>query len=624
MCGIAAILGDRSVDLEERIGAMTASLFHRGPDAAGVAVIPEDGIALGMRRLSIVDLELGAQPMWNEDRTQCLVFNGEIYNAGELRGNLEKRGHTFATDHSDTEVLVHGFEEWGEELFERLNGMFAVAIWDRVRRRLTIARDRTGEKPLYIAALTDGYAVASELKALLTVPGVDRRIDVDALEQYLAFDYVVGPRTMLRGVRKLAAANLAVLMPGSCKERVYWRPSFDEVALDESEACERLDALLDDSVSRRMVADVPLGLFLSGGLDSTTVGYYMRRHSADVHSFSIGFEESDFDESRYAQLAAQSLGTKHHLEIFSPSRVRELIPRVTEILDEPMGDQSIFPTYLLSAYTRNEVKVALGGDGSDELLMGYKAYKALKMAWLLDPVPASLRKSIAHVARRMPARAGRMPLRGVIFARYLDRSPVARLVGHLGSYKGDARWILSGDVRAALSADASSDVERRLLDGLPGTLSPAQQTVAAYLRGYLQEDILVKVDRASMAASLEVRAPFLDPRVLDFALALPTSLRLRGFTGKYLLRRLMRGRIPDVIIDRPKIGFGVPLNEWFRNGLSPLVRETLSPERVAAAGVFDARHVQRLVDEHLRGARDHGHKIWLLVQFELWRERWVP
>lgn len=623
MCGIAALVGLDADRLDGEIRAMTNALTHRGPDDVGLTVLREDFAALGMRRLSVVDIAHGAQPMWNEDRTQCLVFNGEIYNAADLRRALVRLGHVFATHHSDTEVVVHGFEEWGEDLFGRLNGMFAVAIWDRATRRLTVARDRAGEKPLYVAEVQGGFAIASELKAVLALRGASREIDVDALEQYLAFDYVIGPRTMLSGVRKLPAGHWGTIADGRLNVRPYWTPEVGARSIGEVDAMSRLDALLADAVKRRMIADVPVGLFLSGGLDSTTVGYYMRQHSDDVRSFSIGFEEKRFDESSYARLAAKKLGTRHHLEVFSPARVRSLIPEVTAILDEPMGDQSVFPTYLLSTCTRRDVKVALGGDGSDELLMGYNAYRPLRLGWALDSVPASARRAAALVARRLPAYAGPVPLRGVVFARHLDRSPAARLLAHLGSYKGDARWILSNETRERLQSSPLAEAERVLTQGLPPGTSGADQTVVSYIRGYLQEDILVKVDRASMAASLEVRAPFLDPILMDFLIRLPTSLRLRRFTGKYLLKRLMRGRIPDELIDRRKTGFGVPLNEWFRDGLAPMVRETLSPERISAGRVFDARGVQRLVDDHLAGKHDHGHKLWLLIQFELWQERWL-
>jgi asparagine synthase (glutamine-hydrolysing) len=372
-----------------------------------------------------------------------------------------------------------------------------------------------------------------------------------------------------------------------------------------------------------MVADVPVGLFLSGGLDSTTVGYFMRRHSDDVHSFSIGFEEHDFDESSHAKAAARSLGTTHHLEVMSQQRLLEIVPRIPEVLDEPMGDQSILPTYLLSEFTRRDVTVALGGDGSDELLMGYNSFRPLKAAWKLDWVPRPVRSAAAAAAKRSPNVVAGRHLRGVEFARRIEKTPLERLLSHLGSFKGDARGVLSGEARSALPPSVYSGVESSLVNGASGGLGPADQTVFAYARGYLQEDILVKVDRASMASSLEVRTPFLDPNVVELAISAPPALRHRGLTGKYLLRRLMRGRIPSELIDRPKVGFGVPINAWLRGPLAPMLREHLSRDRIESGGYFHPSTVERLLDEHLSGTANRGNELWLLLQFEAWRDRWL-
>jgi asparagine synthase (glutamine-hydrolysing) len=624
MCGIVAVCtSEPPRDLEGVVAAMTAALYHRGPDEDGFAISEADGIALGMRRLSILDLEGGRQPMWDEQRDHCVVFNGEIYNFAELRAELAGLGHRFVSDHSDTEVLVHGFEQWAEGLFPRLNGMFALAIWDRPGRRLVLARDRAGEKPLYVAEVPGGYAVASELKALFRYPGLDRELDLTALEEYLAFDYVLGPRTMLERVRKLPAGFYGELRHGGFRSDRYWSPRFERTDAGEEALLETLDSLLSSSVSLRMVADVPIGLLLSGGLDSTTVGWFMRRHSDQVRSFSIGFEEEGYDESHYSNLAARALGTKHHLEVLSQQRALELVPRIADILDEPMGDQSILPTHLLSEVTRREVKVALGGDGSDELLMGYKAYRVLRPSYRLDALPPVARQAAAGIARHLPLRIGPARLPGVRFARSLDAPPAHRLLSFLGSLKGDARWLLSPDVRASLPLSVWDGGGSALLDGVPRGARPAEQATAAYLRAYLQEDILVKTDRASMACSLELRAPFLDPRLIDFLLGVPPSLKLRGRTPKYLLRRLMRSRLPSEVLERRKVGFAPPLSAWLRNSLAPLVREYLSPSRMAAAGIFDPDAVDGLVRAHLERRRDHGHALWLLLQFELWRERWL-
>ena len=632
MCGIVAIVTDPAqsglasgqFDLRAAIETMTDTIVHRGPDDSGLALFPTDGVALGMRRLSILDISGGHQPMWDQEKRICVVFNGEIYNFAELRRQLTAAGHHFVTDHSDTEVIVHGFKQWGNGLFLRLHGMFAVAIWDTAHRRLTVARDRPGEKPLYLAPIPGGYAIASEMKALLTLDGVDRAIDPTALEQYLAFDFTVGPRTLLRGVHKLPAGHLATITATDCAIEPYWTLPVGVAGVDERpghEVLRRLDHLLDHATSSMMVADVPVGLFLSGGLDSTTVGYYMRRHSDQVHSFSIGFEDPQFDESSYAQMAATALGTNHHREVFSEKRVRDLVPGVVDILDEPMGDQSVFPTYLLSTFTRRHVKVALGGDGSDEQLMGYRTYQALKVGWTLDAVPAAVRGPLAATARHLPDRLGPVRLVGKRFAERLDVPPVHRLLSYLGSFHGDARWVLAPEIAAQLPPSVFSEPAGLLVNGHHGS-SAAEQVMAAYMRGYLQEDILVKVDRASMATSLEVRSPFLDVDVLDFLATVPPALKMRGLTRKYLLRRLMHGRIPEPIISRPKKGFGVPLDSWLRRSLAPLVREYLDPERVRREGVFATEAVQNLVETHLSGRANRGHELWLLLQFQMWRERW--
>lgn len=622
MCGVTAIITGPRGDLRTRIDGMTDSLAHRGPDDRGVAVFEDAGVALGMRRLSIVDLEGGHQPMYSTDDRYCLVFNGEIYNASELRAELVQLGQEFRTDHSDTEVLVHGFARWQHGLWSRLNGMFAVVIWDRERRVLIAARDRFGKKPLFVSRCDGGYALGSELKAVLVAPGTTRDVDLVALEQYLTFDYVVGPRTMLAGTSKLPGGNYAEITPEGVRCTQYWHPTCRRDPSSEPPTA-RLDSLLDAAVKRRLMSDVPLGLFLSGGLDSSTVGYYMRRWSDEVHSFSIGFEEANYDESHYSTLAAQALGTRHHLEIFSQSRLQEFIPRLADVLDEPMGDQSILPTYLLSCFTQRQVKVALGGDGSDEVLMGYKTYLPLKLGWSIDHVPG-LANMAAGFARRCPdTLPGGLPSRGIRFARQLDRSPWQRLFVVLGHFDGDARWILTPAAREALPASVFSEPAIQMRHALNGCSRGSDETVLGYLRGYLQEDILVKVDRASMATSLEVRSPFLDPDLVDFALGLPVNLRLRGRTGKYLLRTLMRGRLPDALIDRAKVGFGVPLNQWLRESQRTMLTDYLSPARLRAQGIFDAQAVDALLRDHLRGYADRGHQLWLLLLFQLWFERWL-
>lgn len=622
MCGIVGIVSySRSPDLPTAV-AMAESIRHRGPDDAGYELI--DGIAaIGMRRLSIIDLEGGHQPMWDERNRLCLVFNGEIYNHAHLRERLSALGHVFTTDHSDTEVLVHGYEQWGRDLFPLLNGMFAVLIWDRDRTELVLARDRSGEKPLYVAELSDGWAVGSELKALLAHPGIQPEVDPVALEQYLAFDYTVGPRTILRHVQKIRAGHVATITRAGLESEPYWSLRFSRRRIRLGDALEKLDYLLDQSVRLRMLADVPVGLFLSGGLDSTTVGYYMRQHSANVSAFTIGFEERGFDETEHAALAARHLGLDHHVEVLSERRVLDLLPRVTDLLDEPMADPSVVPTYLLSTFTRSHVKVALGGDGSDEYLMGYRTYQALKVSSWLDWLPRPVRGAVAESARRLPDRSGTLLGKGRRFLAGVDVSSDARLIARLGSFGLDARRYLAESYQADIEFPVEAEVLAEIERSHSGAQDWADRAVAGYHRAYLGEDILVKVDRASMAASLEARAPFLDPELVEFLSTLPPSLKLRGFTSKYLLRRLMRGRVPDQVIDRRKQGFGAPMDAWFRGPLAQLAMQELEPDRLRCAGLVDPDQVMALLRAHLSGRADHGTRLWSLVQLHLWHDRWV-
>ena len=624
MCGIVAVASFSPGDWTDVARAMSDTLVHRGPDDSGLAALPSEGVALAMRRLSVVDLEGGHQPMWDKRHRICVVFNGEIYNCAELREHLVALGYKFVTDHSDTEVLVHGYAQWGTALFSKLNGMFAIALWDRERRTLVLARDRAGEKPLYLAQLPGGgYAVGSELKALLRHPDVERELDPVALEQFLSFDFVIGPRTMLRGVEKLPAGHYAVISAGGMVVRPYWKLDFERRDWNEDDAVARFEELMRRSVRLRLLADVPLGLFLSGGLDSTTIAYYMREAGSTVRSFSIGFEERGFDETGYAQLAARHLGTEHQVEVLSEDRVRDLLPQVTDVLDEPMGDPAVFPTYLLSEFTRRHVKVALGGDGSDELLMGYRTYPSLRASILLDVLPTRARRRASELTLRLPARRSAWYTRARHVGASLGETPEHRLLRLLGSFRGQSRWILSEDVRQQLPPSVFTEADAAFAAATGGASGWAEATIGAYVRGYLQEDVLVKVDRASMAASLEVRAPFLDPELMDFLATVSPSLKLRRMTRKYLLRRLMRGRIPDAIIDRPKQGFRVPLDAWFRGALRPLAVERLSPDRVRAAGLLDPAAVTHLLADHLAGRAERGRELWLLIQLDLWSERWL-
>jgi asparagine synthase (glutamine-hydrolysing) len=604
------------------IDMMTDSLRHRGPDDRGTVVLDQGHIALGMRRLSIVDVAGGHQPMSDAADQLHLVFNGEIYNHMALRKELRDLGHIFKSDHSDTEVLLHGYEEWRESIFARLNGMFAIALWDDRRRQLVLARDRFGKKPLYVARTKSGYAIASEMKAFLAVDAVDRSVDPISLGQYLAFDFVVAPRTMLTKVSKIPSGHWARVTPEGLDLTAYWSPHLEQDHnLSESAAIQRLDTLLDASTARRLHADVPVGLFLSGGLDSTTIGYYAMRHASAVKSFSIGFEESAWDESSYAARAAKALGTEHYSANLSENDAVGMLQQLPTVLDEPMGDQSVLPMYLLSQLAAQHVKVALGGDGSDEILMGYRSFRLLLANGRLDSLPNSLRGAISSLASGLLAHAdGRISQAILKAGSRISLTPTERLLSHLGSFHGNGSAALSSEMQSACG-NVLTPAARQMVQGTRLN-SGSEELTLAYIRGYLTEDILVKVDRASMAASLEVRTPFLDPELVDFALSLPTSSKLRGCSGKHILRQLMADRLPKETLERPKMGFGVPVDKWLRTSLYDYAHQSLLSDHATAESFFERKEMMRLLAEHRAGAKNHGRQLWVLLQFELWRRRW--
>jgi asparagine synthase (glutamine-hydrolysing) len=625
MCGIAGFYNHRSGAPADRslIGAMTGAIRHRGPDDDGFHV---DGpLALGMRRLSIIDIAGGHQPIANEDGTVQLVFNGEIYNHRALRGDLESRGHQFRT-RSDTEVIVHGYEEHGLGVLDRLNGMFGFALWDARARRLVLARDRLGIKPLYWTVTRDGLVFGSELKSLLLHPAIGRDLDGDALRQYLAWEYIPSPRTPFTGVHKLPAATFLVIEKGALRTEVYWRLREQPSIRSEAEAEEGLRAHLERAVRLQMEADVPVGAFLSGGLDSSVlVATLCAVRGGPVHTFSIGFGEEDFDETPFARQVAAALGTVHREEILVPD-CRDLLDEVSAFLDEPFADNSILPTFLLSRLARREVKVVLSGDGGDELFAGYDHYKAERLLEWYARVPAPARRAILGllgngVERRPTKRGGvRRRLRRLeealscpaflAQARFMVRSAGAQRDGLLAEGAGGSTdgWLepFAAVVRDSPYRDDSLE-HQQYLD----------------LCTFLADDILVKTDRASMAASLEARVPYLDHELVEFAFRIPAGMKLRGLTGKWILRRAFRGRVPAAILRRRKSGFSVPIAAWLRHELRPIARDLLQPARLRRQGLFRPERVERLMDEHESATADHGRALWALLMFQMWHDRFA-
>ena len=589
---------------------------HRGPDDEGSVHL--DGVTLGMRRLSIIDLVGGHQPMPNEDSTVWAIQNGEIYNHLELRERLVAAGHSFNTQ-SDTEVLVHGYEEWGEGMVERLNGMFAFAVLDRRLGVVLLARDRMGIKPLHYAIDGKRLVFASELKALLRDPALRREIDPVALDQYLAYEFVPSPRSIVRGIEKLRPAHTLTwsVEDGTHRIRRYWSPELGVAdghrTLDEES--EELRVVLRESVRKELISDVPLGVFLSGGIDSSAVAAMMTQLGGEVKSFSVGFADRSFDESGYARQVARHLGTEHRELTLEPDMLLGLIPKLPSLLDEPLGDASIIPTYLLSEFTRRHVKVALGGDGGDELFAGYPTLQAHRLAGYYLRAPRVLREGVVEpLVRRLPVSRGNLSFdfrakRFVGGARY----PIAeRHQRWMGSFDAEERGVL-------LSGNVRHEVE----DGEAVYADPLNQVLAMDMRLYLENDILVKLDRASMMASLEGRVPLLNNDFVEYATHLPLNMKLRGLRSKFLLKRALRGLLPDVILNRPKKGFGIPVAHWFRGPLKEQMLSVLSPERIASQGFFDPGAVARLIGDHLDGRRDNRKQLWTLFAFELWHEGYL-
>ena len=620
MCGICGVAGGdprRGRDLVER---MCRAMAHRGPDDEGSVQL--DGVTLGMRRLSIIDLEGGHQPIHNEDSTVWVVQNGEIYNHLELRAQLVAAGHRFTTQ-SDTEVLAHGYEEWGEDMVERLNGMFAFAVLDRRGAKLFLARDRMGIKPLHFAIEGERLVFASELKALLRDPALCRGIDPVALDEYLAYEFVPSPRSIVRGISKLRPGHTLTwsLAERTLLVRRYWAPELNvdgmhiRRALDEE--CAELREVLRESVRRELISDVPLGVFLSGGIDSSAVTAMMTQLGGDVKTFSVGFAERSFDEAPYAREVAAHLGTEHHELTLEPAMLLGLVPKLPVLLDEPLGDASIIPTYLLSAFTRQHVKVALGGDGGDELFAGYPTLQAHRLAGYYLRAPDVLRRGLIEpVVRRLPVSRSNLSFdfRAKRFVSGAAHAVAERHQRWMGSFASEERSaVLAPDVRREIVASDGVVDEYRSLD-------PLNQVLMLDMRLYLENDILVKLDRASMMASLEGRVPLLNNDFVAYATRLPLDMKLRGLRSKFLLKRALRGILPGRILNRPKKGFGIPVAEWFRGPVKEQMLSVLSPERIARNGLFEAGAVGRLIEDHLAGRRDNRKQLWTLFAFELWRE----
>ncbi len=612
MCGIAGMWDLGSPADKDLLKRMSDAITHRGPDDEGSYT--NGGVGLASRRLSIIDLSTGKQPIHNEDRTAWIVFNGEIYNFDTLRDRLEKKGHRFYTN-TDTEAILHLYEEKGLEAVKELNGMFAFAIYDEKKRMLLIARDRLGIKPLNY--LFDGKRLlfGSEIKSILEDKTFDRRVDSQALNEFMAFEYVPSPLTMFKGIRKLPSGHLLVMKDGKLETQRYWDMRFDPLPKDERYFEKRLSAVLKESVRKQLVSDVPLGAFLSGGVDSSSVVAMMAELNPEpVKTFTIDFDEEGYGEGKHAERIAELLGTDHHTEVLGQKDILRLIEKKEVFTDEPFTDPSSFPTYLVSKLARKHVTVSLSGDGGDELFAGYDWHLAEKLYPIYRAMPA--KNLIGPLVDALPIQKQKKGFINKI-KRYRFGSTMPE-VGHL-------RWmstLTEEDHEEVFVQKMDKPFKRVLdLDHKPDDLVNRMSYID--IKTYLPGNNLYKVDTMSMLNSLEVRVPLLDNDMLDLAAQIPSNLKLNGMTTKHILKKTMAGRLPKDILHRKKQGFSIPMKIWINNELRHVVDDSLSERNLREKGFFDPGHASRIISEHRAGKKDNWHRIWSMVCFNEWHDRYI-
>lgn len=626
MCGIVGIVknGDRKAS-REVLERMNRAILHRGPDDDGFYL--NKNVGLAMRRLSIIDLASGKQPIHNHDKTKWIVFNGEIYNYQELRVDLEKRGHRFYTN-SDTEAIVHLYDEYGVDCLQHLRGMFAMAIWDETEQDLFLARDRVGKKPLLYSLQQNGDLIfGSEFNAVLQHPDISREVDNEAIDAYLSYLCVPAPMTAFKSIRKLEPGHWMKWKAGQVNMERYWLPDFSKkIKITEEEAIDETTRILRESTKLRMISEVPLGAFLSGGVDSSTVVALMAQESSGpVKTFSIGFEEQDFSELKYAKRVAEHVGAEYNEFIVRPNAL-EILPTLVEHYGEPYADSSAIPTYYVAKETRKHVTVALNGDGGDESFAGYERYAAMKAAETYRRLPGFLRRSLLEkpIEFLPTSELKRSRLRDAKrFLRAARLPTTERYFRWMSTFDRDAKHKLytAGFSSSIRSADPFEFVNRWFArsngsGNLDSNLLADQMT-------YLPNDLLVKVDIATMANSLEARSPFLDHRLIEFAASIPESLKMRRFETKSLLKKVAARLVPADVVYRRKMGFGVPVGNWFRGEMRPFVRELLLAEKAMNRGIARPEVIRRYVDDHTDGKRDHAFQIWTLLMLELWFQRFI-
>jgi asparagine synthase (glutamine-hydrolysing) len=613
MCGICGIISsDNSYPVQKNLlGAMCDVITHRGPDEEGYYI--DGGIGLGMRRLKIIDLSTGSQPIFNEDKSVVVVFNGEIYNFLELRNSLIQKGHTFFSS-SDTEVIVHLYEDHGDKFLDHLNGMFGIALWDIKRRKLILARDRMGEKPLYFTKKDDVLIFGSELKSVLCFPNLGREINNEAIYHYFSFNYIPTPLTIYKNINKLAPGECLTFKDNKITINKYWSlSSAKQIEIkDEHEVAEELHKQLVNSIKMRLISDVPLGAFLSGGIDSSIMVALMSQiSSTPVKTFSVGLENDQQSELPFARQVAKKYATDHHELIASPNAI-DLIDQVLWHFDEPFGDSSALPTFLLSQLIRQHVTVAISGDGGDELFGGYERYQRILARTSTIKTPKYIRHLLSKtIGAGLPFGAkGKALLQSLQYCDYDFFT-----IGTSEELKGQ---LFSKDFLSSLGSITSKDIAD--LAFLPNH-SLLQQCINFDIKYYLPDDILTKVDRMSMAASLETRAPFLDHNVVEFASSIPDNLKIKNNITKYILKNTFKDLLPEAIFTRSKSGFSIPLEDWFRKELKEMLQTNLSPKQLDETGVFAPHFVNTILDQHFSGKRNHKRLIWMILTFQLWHEQ---
>ncbi|SRR5713226_1829439 len=630
MCGIYGYVSLKGKIEPGILSRMGESLRHRGPDDEG-QMIRHDGqasVGLGHERLSIIDLSSAAkQPMANEDETIWVTFNGEIYNFGELRKELEGKGHRFKS-RSDTEVIVHLYEETGTRCVERLEGMFAFALWDDNKKSLFLGRDRIGKKPLHYSIVRGGIVFASEIKALLKHPDVGRDLDLKSVSKYLTYEYVPAPDTIFQSIKKLEAGHTLLYHKGEASSSKYWDiPLEDYPIADKTEAqyTEELRETLDRAVRSRLVADVPVGLFVSGGLDSGLVAALAARANHHLECFTIGFDEPSFDESAYAVQIARSLGIRHHVRVFQAEDMLGAVEKLPDILDEPLADPSILPLYLLSRFASERMKVVLSGDGGDELFAGYQTYQAHKLVTYYDALPGFLKASLRALGSSLPVSHGYLSADFKIkqFLKGVGVSSEIRFFLWRGAFSNmEKRDLLCPELQMELqNHNCYDDIFRYVRES--GLTKELERILYLSMKLYLQDNNLVTVDRASMASGLEVRCPLLDYHFIDFVCRLPMDYKLKGLKTKYLLKKAAEGFLPRKIIYRQKKGFGIPVAKWLTGKLKEFMLDYLSEERIEKQGLFNYPYIKGLIEEQLTKKKDNREPLWTLLVFQIWYERYI-